>query len=330
MSESQETPPSLPAPPPETERGLTSTGMRRRLSHMSQRYPRAPSSAAWAAMSPEEQARVHASLPGEVTEEEWGLPEGDWHFHAKKGALEALRTAFSEMLRRKAYVAADLPVYYPDSQRFAPDLLVVLDVEPHFRNAWDVNWERKELDFILEVHVDGDRKKDTVRNVKRYAALKVPEYFIFDQKRSGLEGYRLEENEDPEAPGRYQRLVPQAGRYHSEQLGMSLVVEEGRLRFYIGDTLLLDFEELVAQLRQETQQWKVRAEEEAKQRKREARRRRAAEQKQREAEQARDEEARRRQQAEQERDEEARGRQQAEERASRLEEEIARLKSLLH
>jgi Uma2 family endonuclease len=295
MSESHETPPSLPPPQAGAEGGLTSAGLRRTLNSMSQRYPRAPSSAAWAAMSPEEQARVHASLPGEVTEEEWGLPEGDWHFHAKKGALEALRTAFAEVLRRKAYVAADLPVYYPDARRFAPDLLVVLDVEPYFRNRWDVNWEKKKLDFILEVHVDGDRKKDTVRNVKRYAALKVPEYFIFDQKRGGLEGYRLEENEDPEAPGRYQRLVPQGGRYHSEPLGVDLVVEEGRLRFYIGDTLLLEFEELVAQLRLETQQWKARALEEAK--RREA------------AEKALEEKARELQQAR---------------------EEIARLKSLLH
>jgi hypothetical protein len=181
-----------------------------------------------------------SDLPGEVTEEEWGLPEGDWHFHAKKGALEALRTAFAEVLRRKAYVAADLPVYYPNARRFAPDLLVVLEVEPYFRNKWDVNWEK--------------------------------------------------------------RLVPQRGRYHSERLGVDLVVEEGRLRFYIGDTLLLEFEELVAQLRQETQQWKARALEEE----------------------------RRRKAAEQARDEEARRRQQAEEENARLKEENARLKALLH
>lgn len=274
-------------------------------------------------MSPAQRKRVTASLPGEVTEEEWGgLPEGDLHFRAKAGALEALRYGFTEVLCRKAYVSVDLPVYYPAEQRFAPDVLVVLNANPRRRKKWDVNWEGKELDFILEAHAGGERKEHTVRNLEKYAQMKVPEYFIFDCKEGVLEGYWLEESGDPEQPGRYRKLEPQRGRYSSERLGMELTVEGGRLRFYAGDTLLLEEEEQAEQLRQEIPRWKTMVEETVEERKVEEQRRKAAERERKVEEQ-------RRQEAEQARGEEARRRQQFEEQAARLEEEIARLKALL-
>lgn len=40
--------------------------------------------------------------------------------------------------------------------------------------------EGKGLDWVLEVVCHGDRRKDLVENVKRYAALGIPEYFIYD------------------------------------------------------------------------------------------------------------------------------------------------------
>jgi hypothetical protein len=39
-----------------------------------------------------------------------------------------------------------------------------------------VSAEGKGLDWVLEVHVGGDRKKDAERNVARYARLGIPEY----------------------------------------------------------------------------------------------------------------------------------------------------------
>jgi hypothetical protein len=314
MSKSQETPPPPPVLRPlrpGAHKPKARAGSRHTANAMSECSPRAPSRAEWAAMSRAQRKRVAASLPGEVTEEEWGgLPEGDLHFRAKAGALEALRYGFTEVLCRKAYVSVDLPVYYPAEQRFAPDVLVVLDAKSRRRKKWDVNWEGKELDFILNAHAGGERKEHTVRSLERYARLKVPEYFIFDCLEGVLEGYRLEESGDPEQPGRYRKLEPQGGRYSSERLGVELTAEAGRLRFYVGDTLLLEEEEQAEQLRQELQHWKAMTVEQMMEK------RKAAEQKRRAAEQARNEEARRRQQAE--------------ERVSRLEEEIARLKALLH
>ena len=51
---------------------------------------------------------------------------------------------------------------------------------------WDVNYEGKGPDFILEIHHHGARSKDLVLNVDRYARLGVREYFVFDRKKLEL------------------------------------------------------------------------------------------------------------------------------------------------
>jgi hypothetical protein len=80
--------------------------------------------------------------------------------------------------------------------------------------------------------------------------LGIPEYFIYDRKRQRLEGWRQK------GPGAkvYERMEAREGRYRSEVLGLELVVEQGRLRFYAGSLMLLEYEELVAQLHQENEQ----------------------------------------------------------------------------
>jgi Uma2 family endonuclease len=150
----------------------------------------APSVEEWNALTPPERVAVLAALPGEVTEAEMSPPEGDRHFKAKTRALGALRSYFTRQ-RRRIYLAAELPVYYPAEPRFAPDLLAVLDVEDADRDKWVVSTEGKGLDWVLEVHVGGDRKKDAELNVARYARLGVPEYFLYDRARNRLAAYRL-------------------------------------------------------------------------------------------------------------------------------------------
>jgi hypothetical protein len=124
-------------------------------------------------MGPEERARVVDSLPGEVTWDEMAMPEGDRHFQGKVQAMDALRGYFKRQ-QRKVYLGAELPIYYPGERRFAPDLLAVLDAEPHPRQKWVVSAEGKGLDWVMEVHVGGDRKKDAEYNVRRYARLGIP------------------------------------------------------------------------------------------------------------------------------------------------------------
>ncbi|HZI02468.1 MAG TPA: Uma2 family endonuclease, partial [Archangium sp.] len=226
-----------------------------------------PSQQEWEAMSVEEREQVVASLPGEVTWEEMALPEGDRHFLAKLGALDVLRGHFGLHRRHKMYLGAELPVYYPGERRFAPDLLAVRDVERHERDKWVVSAEGKGLDWVMEVHVGGDRKKDAEDNVRRYARLGIPEYFIYDRKKERLVAYRLP------GPGarKYVAIPLVRGRYRSEQLGLDMRIEEGRLRFWAGRTPLLESDERIAWLKKEAKQLRRRVDEEA-------RRREAAEQ----------------------------------------------------
>jgi Uma2 family endonuclease len=212
--------------------------------------PRAPAVDQWEQMLPAERARVLAMLPAEVPLEL--IPnEGDPHRKAKRGALDAL-DGFFRRTGRKIYLSSELSVYYPAERRFAPDLLAVVDVEPHERSSWVVATEGKGLDFVLEVHVAGDRTKDEKTNVERYARLGIPEYFFFDRARLRLAGYRLLADAPAGAKGApvraYQRMMPQSGRFASSVLGLDLALDGSRLRFFAGNALLEDADEMIARL----------------------------------------------------------------------------------
>jgi len=251
-------------------------------------YPMAPSAGEWDALSLAERAAVVAALPGEVTYDEIAMPEGDRHFKAKARALDALRGYFSRQ-RRRIYLAQELPIYYPGEPRFAPDLLAVLEVEDVDRDKWVVSAEGKGLDWVLEVHVGGDRKKAAELNVARYARLGIPEYFLYDRGRNRLAAYRLA---SPDA-GVYTPIVPNHGLYESRVLGLEVQVDEDRLRFYAGTALLLESEELIARVQAMYDAAQRRADEEA-------RRREESDRLREEADRLREDEARRREEAEQE------------------------------
>lgn len=207
-------------------------------------------------MSEDERRRVLASLPSDMPRAE--PPEGDPHRIPKTSALDALSEYF-ERIRRRVYLSAELPVYYPGERMFAPDLLAVLDVETHPRQSWVVSHEGRGLDFVLEIHVAGDATKDFELNVERYARLATPEYFAFDVPRARLAGWRLPES----GGGRYEPIVPQAGRWRSRVLDLDLCVEGGRLRFFHGSAALLDARELIQQLASMVDELTRRAEDEA-------------------------------------------------------------------
>jgi hypothetical protein len=187
-------------------------------------------------MSPLERAHVVDQLPSEI---ELGPPEGDLHRVPKQRGLEAL-DAFFRRMGRRVYLSSELPVYYPGERLFAPDLIAVVDVDPHERMRWVVADEERGLDLALEVTLEGSRNKDLVHNVARFAALDIPEYFVFDRRAQRLHGWRLE-------PGRrdYQPILPQEGRWASRVLGLELAVEGERFRFYAGTALVPETAELL-------------------------------------------------------------------------------------
>jgi Uma2 family endonuclease len=201
--------------------------------------PRAPSQQQWDELSGEERARIVAQLPSEVPRET--APEGDPHRDPKEKAVEALREYFRR-LGRRVYLSAELPVYYPAERMFAPDVIAVLDVEPHQRLRWVVSQEGRGLDFALEITLEGDRKKDLEYNVERYARLGIEEYFVLDLKLNRIVGYRLNDSRS------YEPIVPQAGRWSSRVLGLDLAQELGKVRFFAGSAPLPYADELIARL----------------------------------------------------------------------------------
>jgi len=255
----------------------------------------APSVEEWEALSPAERAEVVAALPGEVTDAEIAMSEGERHFQAKVRALDALRGYFRRQ-RRRVYLAAEMPTYHPAEPRFAPDLFAVLEADDTVRDKWVVSAEGRGLDWVLEVHVGGDRKKDAELNVARYARLGIPEYFVYDRARNRLAAYRLA---TPDARI-YTAILPNHGLYESRVLGLDVQVEEDRLRFYSGMAPLPESEDLIARLQAMYDGAQQRADKEEQLREEEARLR--AEQTRLREEEAllRAEETRRREAAEQE------------------------------
>jgi Uma2 family endonuclease len=216
--------------------------------HLDPADPRAPAQEDWDRMTPEERERVVAALPSEFSLDLMP-PEGDPHRKAKSKAVEAL-DGFFQRIGRKIYLSSELGVFYPGERCFAPDVLAVLDVEPGDRTQWVVSKEGKGLDLVIEVHYAGNDEKDYEVNVERYARLGIGEYFIFDRARLGLHGYRLA----PREPGRqrkaraYRPILPQEGRYTSQVLGLDLMVEGSKLRFFHGTAALPEADELITKL----------------------------------------------------------------------------------
>ena len=215
---------------------------RRALTAIDPDDPRAPSAEVWAQLSEKERARVVAELPASVP---FALypPEGDAHRSARDGIRNVL-DSYYRRIGRRVYVASEMVVYYPGQPRFVPDVLAVTDADPHERTTWVVSAEGKGLDVVVEVLFHGEARKDLVANVERYAALGIPEYFVFDRRALSLRGWRLQ----GDSPGRYEPLLPQAGRLRSEVLGLELTIEGTRLRFYHGTAALLDAEEVADKL----------------------------------------------------------------------------------
>jgi len=204
--------------------------------------PRAPSQAAWDAMSPAERAAVLERL-GPMPDHELAPPEGDWHIEAVRTSEDSLDGYFRKR-DRGAYIGRGLTVYYPEERRFAPDLFVVLDVPAGRRTVWNVSAEGRGLDFVLEVHYGGRRRKDAEENVVRYARLGIQEYFMFDARRVVLHGWHRAKSSDRT----YTRIIPQNGRWPVRSLGMELGLRDGQPRWYDGLGIVPLTRELNAEL----------------------------------------------------------------------------------
>lgn len=206
----------------------------------------APTEEAWRAMSPTERERFLVKVNDALSDPIAAMSEGRPHKKAKTRTLDRLRLHFNA-IGRAIYFAEEMAVVYPGEEPFSPDVLAVLDVvepEDDQRMAWVVADEGKGIDLALEVLHHGDRKKDLVVNVERYASLKIAEYFVYDRAEQRIHAFRL----PPTGARRYQRVVPQGGRYTSAVLGIDLAVTGGNLQFYVGQAELPGTSDLIGRL----------------------------------------------------------------------------------
>jgi Uma2 family endonuclease len=187
------------------------------------------------------------------------MSEGRRHKKAKSRVIDALGLHFGA-IGRAVYLAEEMAVLYPGEAVFTPDVLAVLGVvepEDDARMAWVVADERKGLDLVIEVLHHGNRNKDLVDNVERYARLGIPEYFVYDRLHQRIYGYRLPD----ERSRRYQRIVPQFGRHASGVLGLDLAIEGGTLRFFYGIAELPGTADLLGRLNRIVTELEARADE---------------------------------------------------------------------
>ncbi|MEZ4310086.1 MAG: Uma2 family endonuclease [Polyangiaceae bacterium] len=201
---------------------------------------------AWRAMTPQARLDFQIRVIDALNAAADVMGEGRPHKKAKTRTLDALGLHF-KAIGRTVYLAEEMPVLYPGTAPFTPDILAVLDVEEpeeDERMTWVVADEGKGLDLVIEVLYQGDRNKDLVDNVERYAGLGIPEYFVFDRWSHKLHAYRL----PAPGAGRYQPIVPQYGRYRSNVLGLDLSVFGPRLRFLAGEAELPGSARLIDQL----------------------------------------------------------------------------------
>lgn len=197
-------------------------------------------------MTPEARLRFQVEINAALTTPAGLMSEGQPHRRAKARAIDALGLHF-KTIGRTVYLAEELAVLYPGAKPFSPDILAVLDVEQpedDERMAWVVADEGKGPDLVLEVLHRGDRDKDLVENVERYAQLGIAEYFVYDRARQQIHGYRLPAHDAL----RYQRIVPQLGHYRSGVLGLDLSIIDDNLRFLSGEATLPVSADLIGRL----------------------------------------------------------------------------------
>ncbi len=142
--------------------------------------------------------------------------------------------------RRDFFIGANLTVYYSRQQLKTrdfrgPDFFLVLGAEKRERTSWVV-WEEagKYPDLIIELlsdstaEVDRDLKKELYQDHFR-----TPEYFWFSPVTQEFAGFRL-------AGRKYAEIeTNEHGWRWSEVLNLFLGIEDGRLRYFTADGVIV-------------------------------------------------------------------------------------------
>lgn len=173
------------------------------------------------------------------------------HLNAMLVTIEVLTQYLQD---QQATVLGNQFMYYAEGfpqMRVAPDVMVILGVEPGELDSYKI-WEEGEVPTVIfEMTSQNTRSQDEIFKKTLYAQLGVEEYWLFDPKEewleSALQGYRLRSDVDEPyyEPIRDGVSIP---------LKLRLVHEEDLISFYRQDTdeRLLIPSELSVALMQET------------------------------------------------------------------------------
>lgn len=160
------------------------------------------------------------------------MAETEKHRRQMTYCIDAL-TNFLDM-REDVRVGGNDFLYWEEGNpkaRISPDCYVVFGVEKKVRDnykAWEEGGHLPSV--VFEITSKKTRHEDARKKRPLYEqALKVPEYFQFDPTgdylQPRLQGFRLRD-------GVYEPIPLAADRLYSEQLGLELVMEGERLRFW--------------------------------------------------------------------------------------------------
>ena len=161
------------------------------------------------------------------------MAENMWQAKAIMNAAGDLGAALPTAL-----VAADILMYPEEGNNrnfIAPDVLVGLGLGTRNRSSYFVWVEGKPPDWVLEVASPSTQKKDRDHKRCRYAAIGVPEYWMFDPKGDvyppgtpRLQGLKLADGKYIPLPW---QLAKGARTIRSEVLGLDVRVDGELLRF---------------------------------------------------------------------------------------------------
>ncbi|HUG71477.1 MAG TPA: Uma2 family endonuclease [Pirellulaceae bacterium] len=162
-----------------------------------------------------------------------GRPMGETDLH-RNWMIRIIDLLQQRYRGQRVYVTGDLLLYYQEgepSRYLVPDVFVVFDSEPGLRGTYKL-WEEgyKSPNVVIEVTSRWTRGEDVNHKPKKYAAIGVGEYFLYDPTCDylvpPLRGFRLTD-------GEYAPIEEHMKRgFVSEQLNVRLCLEASRLVMY--------------------------------------------------------------------------------------------------
>ncbi|MCX6367219.1 MAG: Uma2 family endonuclease [Armatimonadetes bacterium] len=191
------------------------------------------------------------------------MAETDAHRFLISNSVSALIWHFTNRAD-SVYVSGNNFMYFSEGDpkaRISPDCYVVFGPAQRDRNSYR-SWDENDAlpSVVFEFTSKKTQKEDVSDKMQTYEQLRIPEYFLFDPTgdylKPALRGYRI-------TPiGMYSPIAPQEdGRLVSEQLGLELVADGVRLRFFnptTGEFLptLAEAQSEIARLRAELERLK--------------------------------------------------------------------------